>query len=108
MANFDIKRTVVPDWRGETHPAKPMADQIGDVLDTFDKQKDTRSIGALTQGLRWIDQAHTPDDTIDPKEWQAVSRAMRKALGDGVAVAGRAERIERAFAEEAAAAAKGA
>ncbi len=81
-----------------------MGRQVGALVTIFDRQKDMRSIGALMQGIRWIDEAHTHDASIDASEWQAVSRAMRKALGDGAhcRAEGRAERIEQAFAEEAA------
>lgn len=78
-----------------------MGTQVGALVTVFDRQKDMRSIGALMQGIRWIDEVHTKDDTIDATEWQAVSRAMRKALGDCMKPEGRAERIEQAFAEEA-------
>ena len=101
MGDFVVSRAVVPDWQGGGRPARPMADQVADVLEKFDDEKDMRSIVALTQGMRWIDQAHTKDDTIDSKEWQSVSRAMRKALGDPKAPGERAERIIQAFTEEA-------
>ena len=83
-----------------------MGRQIGALVTVFDRQKDLRSIGALMQGIRWIDETHTQDNTIDAREWRAVSRALWKALGECMAVDGRAERIEKAFAEEAAVAAK--
>lgn len=100
MGDFFISRKPVPDWRGDTLPQRPMADQIGDLMEQFDAEKDMRSIGALAQGLRWIDETHKKDDTIDPEEWEAARRAMRKALGGGAPPGDRAQRIERAFAEE--------
>jgi hypothetical protein len=102
MGDFVVSREPVPDWRttGST-PVRPMADQIGDVLEQFDDQKDFRSIVALTQGMRAVDQRFSTDDTIDRKEWEVVRRAMRKALGDPKApVDNRAERITKAFDEE--------
>lgn len=101
MGDFRIGDLKVPHWRENGRPARPMGRQVGALVTVFDRQKDMRSIGALMQGIRWIDETHTKDDTIDGQEWQAVSRAMRRALGDCMKPEGRPERIERAFAEEA-------
>lgn len=76
------------------------------MVEQLEEEKDMLSVGALLQGTRRVDVAHRHDDTIDPQEWQAVSRAMRKAMGEGAPAAGRAERLEKAFDEEAAAARK--
>ena len=106
MGSFRIGDLKVPCWRRDDRAPRSMGRQIGALVTVFDRQKDMRSIGALMQGIRWIDETHTKDDTIDAAEWQAVTRAMRKALGDGNRVhdlEGRAERLEQAFAQEAAA-----
>jgi len=106
MANFDIPRTPVPDWRTGTG-LRPMADQVFDLVDQFDREKDMRSIGALTQGLRWVDQAYTPNDTVDAHEWQVAARAIRKVMGNpAIPIAERGDRLAQAFDKEAQAAKK--
>ena len=108
MGRFHVGDLKVPHWRGSDRPDRHMGRQVGALVTIFDRQKDMRSIGALMQGIRWIDETHSQDASVDATEWQAVSRAMRKALGNGThaKVEGRAERIEKAFAEEAAAGAR--